>query len=166
MMCGICGCAITAEVKKAKYVYYHCTAYRGRCGNTYVREEDLAALLGEVVRRVQISPEIADWIADTLHGSQAEHAHVQREVMGRLERRRDALQAKLDRGYEDLVAGRISDDLWTSKSRTWEAELETIRGEIDTHDHAGSSDHAATGASILELSQQAYTLYVRQERER
>ena len=54
LTCGVCGCAITAEIKKSKYVYYHCTGYRGRCGNTYIREEDLASLLGDVVRRVQI----------------------------------------------------------------------------------------------------------------
>ena len=36
LTCGICGCAITAEIKKATYTYYHCTGYRGRCGNTYI----------------------------------------------------------------------------------------------------------------------------------
>ena len=30
------------ELKKGRYVYYHCTGGRGRCGNTYVREEDLS----------------------------------------------------------------------------------------------------------------------------
>jgi site-specific DNA recombinase len=35
--CGRCGCAMTAELKKQRYLYYHCTGFRGRCGNTYVR---------------------------------------------------------------------------------------------------------------------------------
>jgi hypothetical protein len=30
--CGRCGCAMTAEIKKGRYVYYHCTGARGRCG--------------------------------------------------------------------------------------------------------------------------------------
>jgi DNA invertase Pin-like site-specific DNA recombinase len=29
--CGHCGCAFTAEVKKGRYVYYHCTGYKGKC---------------------------------------------------------------------------------------------------------------------------------------
>ncbi|MEO6536500.1 MAG: recombinase family protein [Candidatus Paceibacterota bacterium] len=29
--CANCGCAITAELKKAKYVYYHCTNGKGIC---------------------------------------------------------------------------------------------------------------------------------------
>ena len=83
--------------------------------------------------------------------------------MSRLERRRDALQAKLDRGYEDLLAGTISDHLWTRKSTAWESELEAVRDELATYDQTDASDYAAAGARILELSQQAYTLYVRQE---
>ena len=162
LTCGICGCAITAEVKKAKYTYYHCTGYHGRCGNTYIREEDLASRLGELVRRVQIPREIADWIADALRSSQAENTQHRRDAVVRLERHRDALQAKLDRSYEDLIAGRISDDLWTRKSTAWESELAGIRGELAQHDPAGT-DCTTTGAEILELSQQAYTLYVRQD---
>ncbi len=85
------------------------------------------------------------------------------EAVGRLERHRNTIQAKLDRGYEDLLAGTISDHLWTRKSTSWESELEAVRGELARHDQA-SSDYATTGASILELSQQAYNLYVSQER--
>ena len=149
-------------MKKAKYTYYHCTGYHGRCGNTYIREEALASRLGELVRRVQIPPKIADWIADALRSSQAETVQHRRDAVICLERRRDALQAKLDRSYEDLLAGRISDDLWTRKSTAWESELEALRGELARHDQAGT-DCTTTGAEILELSQQAYTLYVRQD---
>jgi len=70
--CGRCGCAITAERKKGRYVYYHCTGFRGTCGNTYVREEELSRLFADVVRRVQIPVDIADWIAKGLRESQAD----------------------------------------------------------------------------------------------
>jgi hypothetical protein len=29
--CGHCGCAMVGELKKGRYVYYHCTGYRGKC---------------------------------------------------------------------------------------------------------------------------------------
>jgi hypothetical protein len=44
-----CGCALTAEIKKGRYVYSHCTGGRGACGNTYGREEELSRLLADVV---------------------------------------------------------------------------------------------------------------------
>jgi hypothetical protein len=34
--CGHCGCALVAEKKKGRYVYYHCT---GKCFEPYTREE-------------------------------------------------------------------------------------------------------------------------------
>jgi hypothetical protein len=35
--CGHCGCSMVGEVKKDRYVYYHCTGYKGRCDEPYVR---------------------------------------------------------------------------------------------------------------------------------
>jgi site-specific DNA recombinase len=39
LTCAKCGCAITAERKKGRYVYYHCTNFHGECDNSYIREE-------------------------------------------------------------------------------------------------------------------------------
>ena len=53
--CGHCGCSIVGEIKKQRYVYYHCTGYKGKCDEPYVREEVLedrfGALLGRLVVR-------------------------------------------------------------------------------------------------------------------
>ncbi|WP_246680341.1 recombinase family protein [Mesorhizobium sp. B2-8-9] len=45
MSCIECGCAVVAEIKKGKYVYYHCTGHTnkgrggyGDCRRKYVRE--------------------------------------------------------------------------------------------------------------------------------
>ncbi len=126
-------------MKKGRYVYYHCTGSHGPCGNTYIREEGLGLLLGEIVRRVQISPEIADWIADALRDSQVEKGQFHREAVSRLGRRRDTVQRKLDRGYEDLLSGKITDELWTRKSQEWESDLAATRDELARHDRASSN---------------------------
>ncbi len=39
--CGHCGCSLVGEIKKHRYIYYHCTGYRGKCSEPYVREEVL-----------------------------------------------------------------------------------------------------------------------------
>lgn len=31
MKCANCGCYVTAEIKKGRYIYYHCTNGRGNC---------------------------------------------------------------------------------------------------------------------------------------
>jgi recombinase-like zinc beta ribbon protein len=70
LTCARCGCAITAERKKTKYTYHRCTGHHGKCGNTYIREEQLAELSATVVERIRIPGEIADWIADGLRQDQ------------------------------------------------------------------------------------------------
>jgi site-specific DNA recombinase len=52
--CHACGCAVVGEIKKERYVYYHCTGYADKCqGNPascrrkYVREEALEAQFTE-----------------------------------------------------------------------------------------------------------------------
>ena len=42
MFCGHCGCALVAEIKKKRYVYYHCTGNKGKCPEKWVREEEVA----------------------------------------------------------------------------------------------------------------------------
>ncbi len=29
--CGHCGCSLVGEIKKGRYIYYHCTGYKGKC---------------------------------------------------------------------------------------------------------------------------------------
>jgi site-specific DNA recombinase len=159
--CARCGCAMTAEVKKGRYVYYHCTGFRGRCGNTYVREEELSRLFREVVERVQISPDVADQVAQALRESQADKEQFHRASVMRLQQRQLAIQGRLDRAYDDRLEGKISDELWQRRSREWEAELTDVTREMERHNHA-SHDYVVTGLSILELAKDAPSLFARQ----
>ena len=160
--CGICGCALTAELKKGRYVYYHCTGGRGRCGNGYVREEELSRLFAEAVKRVQVPEDVADQIADALRQSQADKERFHRTALLTLQQQQVAIQAKLDRAYEDRLSGRISEELWLRKSTEWEAELALVRRDTARHDRA-SLDYGATGSRILELAKNAHDRFVSQD---
>jgi hypothetical protein len=157
--CARCGCAYTAEIKKEQYIYYHCTRSRGHCDNTYVREEDLARLLGELVKQVRIPTELADRVATALRESQSDKESFARTTIMRRQQQELLLRSKLDRAYDDRLSGRISDELWSSKSAELEAELQRVRAEMERHERA-SHEYEATGLQILELAQNAYSLYV------
>jgi hypothetical protein len=60
LTCGECGCAITAEMKKNKYTYYHCTTNRGGCNKKSITEADLAEQLGGVLATLQLDERMAD----------------------------------------------------------------------------------------------------------
>src|SRR6478609_6281426 len=100
---------MTAERKKGKYVYYRCTGFKGKCGNTYIREERLADLLGDVVTPVQISPEVAEGIATALRATDADAEERRVTSLQQIDQRRRVVASKLDRGYDDYVSGKISE---------------------------------------------------------
>ena len=67
LKCGECGCSITAEVvtKQQKngnvhrYVYYRCTKKKGRCSQSYIREEELSLQLSNLLSRFILPKEYA-----------------------------------------------------------------------------------------------------------
>ena len=162
LTCGRCGCAMTAELKKGRYVYYRCTGFKGRCGNTYIRQETLAALLGTTVHAIQIPSEVADQIAAALRDADGQAERERGEVKHRLEQRRRAALGKLDRGYDDYVSGRISEDFWTRKAEQWEDERRVVEAELARLEHANGR-LAVTGKKILELAKRAEFLYQTQD---
>jgi hypothetical protein len=77
-----------------------------------------------------------------------------RESLWQLEQRRRTVVSKLDRGYDDFVSGRISEEFWNRKSQEWEAELATV----DTGRPALEQPRplaTVTAAKILELAKRA-----------
>jgi site-specific DNA recombinase len=158
LTCARCQCSITAERKKGKYTYYRCTGFHGKCGNAYIREETLSALLGEVVQRVQIPVEIADWMAGSLRDSQKAAEQARQRTSAQLTKCRQDIQAKLGRGYEDYLEGRISDAFWARKSGAWESELTTVEAELRRESQPVHVDQLK-GEQTLELAKQAGFLY-------
>ena len=158
LTCARCGCSMTAEKKKGKYVYYRCTGHHGSCGNSYIREEQLAQLLGTAVQAIQIPATVADGIAAALRDTDGQVERERVEAQRRLRDRRRQVLAKLDRGYEDYIEGRITEDFWTRKSEQWDEEGRTVEAELARLAQSNGRV-AVTGVKILELAKQAGFLY-------
>jgi hypothetical protein len=76
----------------------------------------LADLLRGVVDKIQLPEQVAQSITHRLRTSQADLERARERTSGQLLDRQRALQAKIDRGYDDYLEGRISDALWARKS--------------------------------------------------
>ncbi len=161
--CGRCGCAMTPEIKKGKYIYYHCTNFKGSCDNVYVREERLAELLSDVVKQVQIGDDAVKDIKRALLESQKDKVNYHTSSVESLQRRYGHVQALLDRAYEDKLSSKISEDFWQRKSAAWEDEMIDIRLKIKAHESA-NLNYFQVGSEILELANSAYAMFLEQDR--
>jgi site-specific DNA recombinase len=161
LTCGICGCVMTAEIKKGRYVYYRCTNGKGKCSQTYVREERLAKLFAEVVKRIRIAPDVAEEIRLALKESLNSEKDYRIREVARLKREYARLQTRLDQCYLDKIEGRIDTDFWKKQYDRWTSEQNATNARIQTFEQA-SRNYYEDGVAFLELAQGAYPLYVSQ----
>ena len=63
---------MVGEVKKDRYIYYHCTGYKGRCDEPYVREEILEKQFSEMLGRLSFDEEVLAWVCAALRASHSD----------------------------------------------------------------------------------------------
>jgi site-specific DNA recombinase len=54
------------EIKKQRYVYYHCTGYRGKRGDSHAREEVMQEQLASSLRELTIPPSLLQWLQEAV----------------------------------------------------------------------------------------------------
>ena len=164
LKCGICGCSITGEKQKGRYVYYRCSGYHGKCGNTYVRQEELEEKFGEIVKKIRIDEDVLVLVKDALKESHKDEKDFHDQQIERFNREYSALQNRIDRMYVDKLDGRISEAFYEEHLDQWRADQENLLERIKVHQNA-NVDYCEKGLSILELANKAYFLYLQQTAE-
>jgi site-specific DNA recombinase len=90
--CARCGCSVVGEIKKQKYIYYHCTGYADKCRGEpascrrkYVREEVLEQQFTAMLGQLRFDDEVLEWVREALHASHADERQEHEEAIKRLQ---------------------------------------------------------------------------------
>ena len=159
--CGHCGCALSGQIQKERYIYYHCTGFKGDCGEAYVRQEVFAEKFEAALRTLSFSQEIMDLIARALRESHAEQTRFHREAVERLEKQCQRLQQRIDAAYVDKLDGVIDGEHFARLSRQWHEQLRERRENVGRHEEANQSN-LEEGIKILDLGREAADLFPQQ----
>ena len=162
LTCAKCGCAITAEIQKNKYIYYHCTSYKGKCGNQFIREEILTEKLGELVKKIRIEPKIINWLKEALLMSHKDEQEYHNSQIKSLQAQYNKLQHRLDKIYIDKLDEIVTTEYYQEKTNEWKDEQSKILNNIERHKEA-NTNYFEQGLRILELVQKAYSAYLEQD---
>ena len=152
---------MTAEIKKKKYIYYHCTGYRGPCDLPFIREEALGARLGQLMKDIFIPGPVLTRLEDSLLNDKGRQEAVRNQQRGRLRERLGSLRSRLDQAYLDKLDGKISEDFWTRKSDEWRSEEQRLCAEMHSLEEV-KPERLLDGVRILELAHKAHFLYLKQ----
>lgn len=162
--CGSCGCSLTAEIKKEKYIYYHCTGHRGNCGQPYVRQEVIEAKFEEILASIQISDEIQNMIMQGLREGFMDKIEYHNNLVATIEHQIKVLQNRIDQAYLDKLDGKIGEDFWKAHTKRWLEEKEGLSIRLLASQKADTK-HLENANLILELSKTALVLFKRQNSE-
>jgi site-specific DNA recombinase len=167
--CAKCGCSVVGEIKKQRYVYYHCTGYADKCQNNpascrrrYVREEVLERQFTELLGRLYFDDEVLDWVRDALRASHADERREHEEAIRRLQAEHKRLGDRVNAMYLDKLDGRVDGAFFDKMSAEWREEQNRCLREIERHESAEQS-YMNEGIQILELARNAQRLFERQE---
>ncbi|MBI5707294.1 MAG: recombinase family protein [Armatimonadetes bacterium] len=157
--CSHCGCAITAERHKGKYVYYHCTGKKGRCpGQKCIEENVVSAQVSNLLRRLHIDAEILEMLRDALQESFEEQRAFHDDQRESLGNEAKSIEGKLEALYLDKLSGQVPMAIFDKLKLKWESELDACRLLLSSLSKAQAS-YFELGVTLLELGSNCHSRF-------
>jgi site-specific DNA recombinase len=152
---------LVGELKKGRYVYYHCTGNRGKCPEPYAHQSIFTETFAGILQELVIPGPILEWLGDAvLESDRTEHA-ARDQAIQRLMAQYDRIEARIETMYMDKLDGRITQHFFDRNSATWREEQEALRRKVRDIQTAAPApiDQAI---DILQLTSRASELFLQQ----
>lgn len=162
LKCAKCGSSITAEIHKEKFIYYRCTGYRG-CKLTYVREEKIADMLFQAIKKISIDEELLNHCREVFKNENKDQCEYRKTQLKNLEKRKNLLKKRLEKIYVDKIDEKIPEETYDSLSSDWQEELKNINEKLINYQNK-DFDYTEEGLKILEFANKILPLYLRQNK--
>lgn len=160
--CGDCGCMITPEKKKGKYVYYHCTGYNGKHGAKWLREEELTEQFAQLYKSLQIPHDVVEEITATLRKSHGDKTQFHRTLLEGYQNEYRKYEARIEAMYEDKLDGSITESFYSKKREEYRAKQKDISDNISRLGLA-DEEYYLTSEYLMQLANRAYDLFISSE---
>jgi site-specific DNA recombinase len=161
IQCGHCGCAMSAQIQKEKYIYYHCTGAKRDCGEPYVREEVIDKQFADAIASIKLPAELQSALLSRLRASHGDIARHHAEAVAKLTADCARLQRRLDTIYVDKLEGLIDEETYRRNAARWQDEIAAARKSIAQHDSAKQT-YVEEAITLLHLAQELPDLCARQ----
>jgi DNA invertase Pin-like site-specific DNA recombinase len=151
--CSKCGCYMVGELKKGKYIYYHCTGNKGGdCKKTsYVREEKIEKAILETLETIRLSDDVLE-LAKRCFKNELENQNLYNEErLNSIDEEIKKLKSRSDKLFNLYLDGKVADDIYTKKA----AEIESNLDELIL----SRSAMTKTGFELLKYSENLFELF-------
>jgi site-specific DNA recombinase len=121
---------MVGEVKKGRYVYYHCTGYRGKCAERYTREEVLQQKFAAGLRELLAPSWVLKWMRTELVETDQTERAARAQALRRQQTELEGTQARLDLLYDDRLDGRIDAATYDKRAAETRKRQEQLRQQM------------------------------------
>lgn len=158
LKCQNCGCSITGEMKKGKYIYYSCTNAKGICKREYMTEKSLLKPIKKSLSKIKLTDDQKDKIVEFLKEHHTNESKYHKNRINRLRGEYDNLQTKLESLLDLMVDKVITKKDYAKKLRDYKSSQELIGVELEELTNADGDYHITAGL-VLSLAQRAEELF-------
>ena len=159
LRCGACGCKVIGEVKKERFVYYHCTFSKGRHdGKGYFREDRIAEMFEESIKRINLNEDAVERLRQRFGEMERSSTHHQVKRLETLKSEYEMVKRRLSRLYDAKFDGELNGEMFAVKEAEYNSRLLEIRNEMEVErTDAGFFENVR---QTLELSKSLYQRYL------
>ena len=160
--CKKCGCFLVAELKKGKYVYYHCTGNKGGdCKKgSYVREEKIEKAILEVFDSFKLSDETLKMARKGLKNEFENQNYYNETRIKSLENDVEKAKNRLNKLFDLYLDGEVLEEIYKKKSTELQNEIEDMSMRLVSYTRTGF-ELLCYSESLFELCTMASELYLR-----
>lgn len=158
--CECCGCLLTAELKKGKYIYYHCTGNKGGdCKRDYINETDIDKAVSGVLKLIIIPLEIRKNITDKLKELHYKKSGYSKEVKSKIQKQITILEKRIENLFKEKLDGNINQEQYKSYNDKWQAEKDKLYIQLDEINKLDNRFYNQSD-SLLDFTENAYQYYL------
>ena len=163
LICGSCGRHLTAELKKKRYVYYHCAGEEA-CRKTYIREEQLDEQVRALLASIAIPEDVKAWLLQGIAKSREEQRAYHQTVVEEIRTEIKEQELLMDRLYDDRLHRLIAEDFFRQRFEVLEEKRRELTRDLTRHQHAEGA-YMEVGSKLIELIAQAPQIFERADPE-
>ncbi len=156
--CARCGCMITAEYRKNRYVYYHCTNYRMNCEKIYINQEELLKVIRNLLKNLIIPKGEVVKLIDTLKATEEAKNKFHDQQVKILLAEQQKIENRQRLIYEDRLDNKISPDFYQRMFEEYDNKKYDVEFKLNQFSEANTENYI-TADKILSLCRRAYDIF-------
>jgi len=156
--CDKCGCLITPEIKKGKYIYYSCTNYKGMCDRVWVPEKELLKPIYDTLKALQLPKDTLDSLTEELKKIGRNELKYHQTNITALKTEYDLIENRISKMYEDKLDGSITHEMYDKKFKAYKEKQAEIFENMNAHSKA-DEEFYLTADKVFSLAKRALEIF-------